>query len=140
MRGEIIFLGNKILIDDSYNSNPRALSTMLEEIYHARGRKIAVLGDMLELGGREEEFHREIGRSLANLRIDFLVTVGKLASLIGEEAVKWGMVKENFRSFSDSESASEFVEKIVKDGDVILVKGSRRLKMEVISERLKGVN
>lgn len=140
MRGEIIFLGNKILIDDSYNSNPRALTTMLEELSYAKGRKIAVLGDMLELGEREEEFHREIGRLIANLRIDFLITVGKLASLIGEEAVKWGMSRENFRAFPDSESASEFVREIVKEGDIVLVKGSRRLKMEIISERLKGTN
>ncbi len=140
MRGEIIFIGNKILIDDSYNSNPRALATMLEELSYAKGRKIAVLGDMLELGEREEGFHREIGRLIANLKTDFLVTVGKLASLMGEEAVKWGMSRENFKSFPDSESASEFVKEIVKDGDVVLVKGSRRLKMEIVSERLKGAN
>lgn len=140
MRGEIVFVGNKILIDDSYNSNPRALTIMLEELSYAKGRKIAVLGDMLELGEREEEFHREIGRLIANLKTDFLITVGKLASLMGEEAVKWGMSRENFRAFPDSESASEFVKEIVKEGDIVLVKGSRRLKMEIVSERLKGAN
>lgn len=140
MRGEIVFVGNKILIDDSYNSNPRALTIMLEELSYAKGRKIAVLGDMLELGEREEEFHREIGRLIANLKTDFLITVGKLASLMGEEAVKCGMSRENFRAFPDSESASEFVKEIVKEGDIVLVKGSRRLKMEIVSERLKGAN
>lgn len=140
MRGEIVFVGNKILIDDSYNSNPRALTIMLEELSYTKGRKIAVLGDMLELGEREEEFHREIGRLIANLKTDFLITVGKLASLMGEEAVKWGMSRENLRAFPDSESASEFVKEIVKEGDIVLVKGSRRLKMEIVSERLKGAN
>ncbi len=141
MRGEITSIGKIILIDDSYNSNPKALATMLEELSYVKGkRKIAVLGDMLELGEREEEFHREIGKIVGKIRIDKLITVGKLASLIGEEAVKYGMERENFRSFPDSESGSDFVKELVKDEDVILVKGSRRLKMEIITERLKGGN
>lgn len=141
MRGEILFVNKIILIDDSYNSNPKALTTMLEELSLAKGRrKIAIVGDMLELGDKEEEFHREIGRIVARFKIDNLITVGKLASLIGEEAVICGMARENVLSFSDSESASKFVEEFVHEGDVILVKGSRRLKMETISEKLKGAN
>lgn len=139
MRGEILNLDKIILINDSYNSNPKALKTMLEELSWVKGkRKIAVLGDMLELGEMEEEFHKEIGRIVAELKLDNLLTVGKLASLIGEEAIKLGMEKERVRFFSDSESASEFLKNFVREGDVILVKGSRRLKMEIISERLKG--
>jgi len=139
MRGEIFFLGKIILIDDSYNSNPKATSTMLEELSCSKGkRKIAVLGDMLELGEREVEFHRDIGKLVAKLGIDALITVGSLASFIGEEAIKWGMAEDRIISFPDSESASSFVKEFVKDGDVVLVKGSRRLKMEIISEKLKG--
>lgn len=141
MRGEILFINKMILIDDSYNSNPKALSTMLEELALTKGkRKIAIVGDMLELGEKEEEFHREMGRIVAKLKIDNLITVGKLASLIGEEAINCGMERKNIFSFSDSKSASEFVEEFVQEGDVILVKGSRRLKMETISEKLKGAN
>lgn len=139
MRGEIFNSGKIILIDDSYNSNPKALATMLEELSWAKGRrKIAILGDMLELGEREEEFHREMGRLIAKLGLDGLLTVGKLASLMGETAIESGMEKEKVIFFPDSESASEFLKEFIQEGDVILVKGSRRLRMEIISERLKG--
>ncbi len=141
MRGEIFFLGKMILIDDSYNSNPKALATMLEELSHIKGkRKIAVLGDMLELGEKEDEFHREMGRIVEKHRIDVLITVGRLAFLIGDEALKFGMKRENVYFFSDSQSASKFIKEFVEDGDVILVKGSRGVKMEIISEKLKGEN
>ncbi len=138
MRGEIWFAGKKIIINDSYNSNPKALETMLEELSYVKNkRKIVVLGDMLELGEREEEFHRNIGRVLHRTKVDKLITVGKLAHFIGEEAMRYGMAPENIFAFEDSESASEFVKEIVSDGDVILVKGSRRLKMERVSDKLK---
>ncbi|MGQ9617386.1 MAG: UDP-N-acetylmuramoyl-tripeptide--D-alanyl-D-alanine ligase [Candidatus Aminicenantia bacterium] len=138
MRGEIYFLKNIVLINDSYNSNPKALETMLEELFYVRGkRKIAVLGDMLELGEREEEFHRNIGKAIVKYGIDNLITVGELSKFIGDEAIKSGMGKEQIFNFSDSESVVKFLKEFLSEGDIVLVKGSRKMRMEIISEKLK---
>lgn len=113
------------LIDDSYNSSPVAAETALATLRALRGRrKIAMLGDMLELGGFAEEEHRKIGR-IAGSFVDQLVTVGKRARWIGESAMEAGLTKEKIQEFADSETAGKWMAEHCMAGDVILLKGSQ---------------
>lgn len=112
------------IIDDSYNSSPVAAFEALDTLRILRGkRKIAILGDMLELGVYSEEEHRKIGRTCGAF-LDTLAVVGKRAKLIAEEAKKAGM-KGELRSFPDAIGAGKWVAGILRAGDVVLVKGSQ---------------
>jgi UDP-N-acetylmuramoyl-tripeptide--D-alanyl-D-alanine ligase len=99
---------------------------------------MAVLGDMLELGEREVEFHRQAGRQVAKLGWDELVTVGSLSKHMVEGAYAAGMKKNQIHSFDDSDEAAEKIESLIREGDLVLVKGSRKIKTEKIVERLKS--
>ncbi len=93
---------------------------------------------MLELGEDEREFHRQAGAAVARLGWDVLVAVGPLAAHIAEEAATSGLPRANILTFADSRAAAEAVGRIVRDGDLVLVKGSRGMRMETIVERLKA--
>jgi UDP-N-acetylmuramoyl-tripeptide--D-alanyl-D-alanine ligase len=140
MRGCLIALAKNIkLIDDSYNSNPVALESALKGLAEfSSKRRVAVLGDMLELGEREVEFHLQAGRQVAKLRWDELVTVGSLSKHMVEGALGAGMKKNQIFSFDDSDEAAEKIESLLQEGDLVLVKGSRKIKTEKIVERLKS--
>jgi UDP-N-acetylmuramoyl-tripeptide--D-alanyl-D-alanine ligase len=126
-----------LLIDDSYNSNPAALESVLTDLARLPfSRKVAVLGDMLELGKQEAAFHIRAGKQVKNLGWDMLITVGPLARHMAEGALKAGMKKEQVVCFEDSEKASEKIKALLKPGDLVLVKGSRGMKTERIVERL----
>ncbi|MBN2245884.1 MAG: UDP-N-acetylmuramoyl-tripeptide--D-alanyl-D-alanine ligase [Candidatus Aminicenantes bacterium] len=139
MRGTIFYLKSKIiLIDDSYNSNPYALDRSLHSLAGIKtGRKIAVLGDMREMGKNTENYHLEAGRLVYQLKIDILMTVGKLAEKIAEGAANSGMDKNKIFSFEKPDEAVRKLIPILKDNDIILVKGSRAVEMEKIVEFLK---
>jgi UDP-N-acetylmuramoyl-tripeptide--D-alanyl-D-alanine ligase len=139
MRGVLIELeGGGRLYDDSYNSNPRALEATLKSLGALpAARKVAVLSDMLELGEDEREFHRQAGAAVAQCGWDVLVAVGPLAAHIAEEAVTSGMPRRNVSNFPDSEAAAKAINRIVRDGDLVLVKGSRGMKMEIVVDKLK---
>ncbi|MFW6131731.1 MAG: UDP-N-acetylmuramoyl-tripeptide--D-alanyl-D-alanine ligase [Candidatus Aminicenantaceae bacterium] len=138
-RGKLIRLKTNIkVIDESYNSNPSALKEALNnltELYSKR--KIAVLGDMLELGKREKTFHIQAGQYLARLKWDILITVGPLGKFIAKGALSSGMNKNNVASFADPEEAGNRLLHILKEGDLVLVKGSRGVKTDTIIEQLK---
>ena len=144
MRGSLVFLEKDIkLIDDSYNSNPKALESALKGLAALPSkRKIAVLGDMLELGKKEAEFHFQAGRQVAKWCWDVLVGVGALSQHMLKGALSAGMDKSQAFSFHDSEEAADKVFSLLEKGDFILVKGSRAVKMEKIimglKEKLKG--
>jgi len=140
MRGEVFALENDILlVDDSYNSNPAALEGALRDLSTLGARrKVAVLGDMLELGDEEETYHEQAGRQAWENGWDILVTVGPLGRSIGRGAVSAGMDPECIFSFPDADRASEHIKEIVKRGDLVLVKGSRGMQTEKIAARLKG--
>jgi len=142
-------LNDSIIIDDSYNSSPTALAAALStlaEIAMPAGRqegakrKIAVLGDMMELGSYSAEEHKKAGtlvaKSLDVVRGDLLITVGQRAKGIKEGAMAAGMSESSVISFDDSFEASEKVKGIIKAGDVILVKGSQSPRMERITKAL----
>jgi UDP-N-acetylmuramoyl-tripeptide--D-alanyl-D-alanine ligase len=126
-----------VVIDDSYNASPVATEEALSTLRLIEGfpRKIAVLGDMLELGKFSEEEHERIGervRGTANL----LVTVGDQAKGIAAGALKEGMDGARVFQFNNSKETAEFLKKEIREGDVILVKGSQSIRTERIVEKI----
>ena len=140
MRGILIRLAGGVhLLDDSYNSNPKALEDALRHFVRLPAkRKVAVLADMLELGPEAAEFHRQAGRLVARLGWDLLVAVGPLAREMAAAAAAEGMLAASILSFPDADAAAEAVLGLVRDGDLVLVKGSRGMKTEQVVARLKS--
>lgn len=139
MRGTIVHLKNNInLIDDSYNSNPAALESALKGLSDLPAkRKIAVLGDMLELGEKEVEYHLQAGKHVAQSGWDLLVTIGPLSRHMVEGALSAGMREDRTFSFEDSEQAAAQIWSLLQEGDLVLVKGSRKIESDKIVEELK---
>lgn len=128
------------IIDDSYNSSPDAAMSALDSLKLVRctgaGRKIVVLGDMMELGKYASDEHRRVGARVAEVA-NMLVVVGPRSDMATVEgAVTGGMQKENIHSFDSASEAGEYLVSIVASGDVILVKGSQSMRMERVSAAL----
>ncbi|MBI2628047.1 MAG: UDP-N-acetylmuramoyl-tripeptide--D-alanyl-D-alanine ligase [Candidatus Niyogibacteria bacterium] len=124
------------ILDDTYNSSPQALHAALDVLRDIpAGRKIAVLGDMLELGKHTIEVHQEAGRRLKGI-VDILLTVGPRGKFIAEEAGESGFNKENIYYFSDSRAAGKKLQDLIKEDDLILIKGSQGVRMERITEEV----
>ncbi len=123
------------IIDDSYNASPTSSLAALNLLAELEGRRIAVLGDMLELGSYEEDGHRKVGRRVAEVA-DKLVTVGALGATIGREAIAIGMQEDDVFFAEDNEEAIRVLGDLVAEGDLILVKGSRGTHMEDIVAEL----
>jgi UDP-N-acetylmuramoyl-tripeptide--D-alanyl-D-alanine ligase len=139
MRGILAELSGGVrLYDDSYNSNPRALEAALKSLGALpAGRKVAVLADMLELGEDEREFHRQAGAAVVRWGWDILVAVGPLAAHIAEEAATSGMPRGDILTFPDSRAAAAEINGLVRDGDLVLVKGSRGMRTDIIVDKLR---
>ena len=141
-RGEVLRLrGGVTLIDDSYNSSPAALRCALEAIREAspRGRRVAILGEMLELGPQSEVLHEECGRVAAAVGLDRLVTVGgRPAKALAAAAAAAGMTRASVRHVATSPAAADAAVGLVRSGDLVLVKGSRGLRTDIVVERLKS--
>jgi UDP-N-acetylmuramoyl-tripeptide--D-alanyl-D-alanine ligase len=139
-RGEVVPLARGIRVfDDCYNSSPGALLRSLEVIRDtaARGRKVAVLGEMLELGAFAEALHRACGRAVVQAGVTRLVTVGGApARILAEAAREAGLAAPDVTYVADSEQAAEQIVGIVSEGDLVLVKGSRGVRLERVVERL----
>jgi UDP-N-acetylmuramoyl-tripeptide--D-alanyl-D-alanine ligase len=138
-RGVLIRLASSVeLIDDSYNSSPRALASALKSLASLPARRrIAVLGDMLELGEKEIEFHAEAGQEVVARGWDVLITVGRLSLHLAEAARAAGLDPGHIFSFASSEEAAAKAVSLIRAGDLILVKGSRGMRMEFIADRIK---
>lgn len=124
------------ILDDSYNSNPWAALSALEYFNKlARGKKIAVLGDMLELGDYNETAHRELGREVAKSDFEVVIGVGKSTKFLIEEVSK---KSENTRTylFTNVNEALPVVRSLVKDGTSVLVKGSRSIGLDKLVAQL----
>ncbi|HEX9015186.1 MAG TPA: UDP-N-acetylmuramoyl-tripeptide--D-alanyl-D-alanine ligase [Chloroflexota bacterium] len=124
------------IVDDSYNASPASTLAALNLLADLDGRKVAVLGDMLELGPYTEEGHRMVGRRAADVA-DILVVVGELAAIVGHEAIASG---KNAGSVVFAESNNAAVERLLEllgPGDCVLVKGSRGMRMEEIVEGIR---
>jgi UDP-N-acetylmuramoyl-tripeptide--D-alanyl-D-alanine ligase len=120
-----------IVLDDTYNASPASSIAALNLLEELVGRKIAVLGDMLELGDFEEEGHRKVGRRAVDV-VSILITVGSRGRIIGQEALACGMAEGDVFMVEDNEQAAAHLRQIVSQGDVVLVKGSRGMEMEEI--------
>jgi UDP-N-acetylmuramoyl-tripeptide--D-alanyl-D-alanine ligase len=139
MRMEVWRLeGGKTVINDAYNANPRSMEVALETLAEVKGkgRAIAVLGDMLELGEFSESAHRQLGQKVRSLSIDFLIAMGEEAPVVVESAVRHGLERERAKVAESHSEAISILETWLQEGDWILVKGSRRMAMEKIAEGL----
>ncbi len=129
-----------LIIDDTYNSSPaaaRAALEVLKEIFIESGhRRIAIFGDMLELGNYTEQGHREVGHRAVELGIDYLVCVGEKSRDIGRGAKEAGMGEERIYYFENNSGAGSFLKQMLKEGDLILVKGSQSARMEKVVKSL----
>jgi len=140
MRGEVLlFREGFSVIDDSYNSNPRALFEMVSTVIANReGRRaIVVAGEMLELGPSGVELHREAGRQIARLGVDLLIGVRGLAEEIVKGAREGGMIANAALFAATPQDAASILIPQLRAGDLILVKGSRGVKTEIVVERIK---
>ena len=125
-----------LILDDTYNASPESTLAALNLLGELEGRRIAVLGDMLELGPYEKRGHEMVGMRAAEV-VDELVTVGELAPLIADAARRAGLSAQVITELEDSDQAIEFLDPRLCDGDVVLVKGSRGIRMDKIVSRLE---
>jgi UDP-N-acetylmuramoyl-tripeptide--D-alanyl-D-alanine ligase len=127
------------IIDDSYNASAVSTVAALDLLNDTRtnGRKIAALGDMLELGSYAEEAHRVVGRRAAQVAT-VLVAVGKLGKIIGDEALASGMSAENVIFAENRENAAEILRNLLQPGDYLLVKASRGTRLDEVVAKLKA--
>lgn len=142
MRMDITKYENNVtLVNDTYNASAESMKAALEYLARLNGtKKLAVLGDMLELGEFSESMHREVGACVVRFNIDMLITIGEQAEYIADEARAQGMKEENIMQFKDNASAIEYIEKNIKLEDTaILVKASRGMKLEVVVESIKNI-
>jgi UDP-N-acetylmuramoyl-tripeptide--D-alanyl-D-alanine ligase len=124
-----------IILDDTYNASPASTIAALNLLDELDGRKVAVLGDMLELGDYEQEGHEKVGMRALEVA-DVLITVGLRGRIIGETAVRWGMPADKVYIVEESTEVVALLEHMVTSDDVILVKGSRAVRMEEIVNAL----
>jgi UDP-N-acetylmuramoyl-tripeptide--D-alanyl-D-alanine ligase len=140
-RGDVVRLAKGlIVIDDSYNANPTATQGALDVLRTSRtpGRRVAVLGEMLELGERSTILHEAVGRAAAG-RVDLLVTVGGApARALAEGAIAAGLARPNVQYFQTSDEAAASTASLVRAGDLVLVKGSRGVQTDKVVDRLKA--
>ncbi len=131
MRGERMMHNGITIFNDCYNSNPAAARAMIDVLAAENApRRIAVLGEMLELGGRTEPLHREIGRYVAESGMDVLIALRGAASYMADEAKKAGMSGGAAYFFEDPDEAGQFLKRIAQPGDAVLFKGSRGVHVE----------
>jgi UDP-N-acetylmuramoyl-tripeptide--D-alanyl-D-alanine ligase len=139
MRGEVLdFAVGFTVVDDSYNSNPRSLLNMVRTIAEEgreRRRRIVVAGEMLELGDEEAKLHRDAGKQIAGAGVDVLWGVRGLAQEMVNGAAEAGLKATRF--FPDSEAVAEAIVSEVREGDLILVKGSRGVATDKVVSELR---
>jgi UDP-N-acetylmuramoyl-tripeptide--D-alanyl-D-alanine ligase len=130
------------LVDDSYNASPSAVRAMLAALAATpvTGRRVAVLGEMLELGASSRALHESCGRAVADAGVDELVVIGgPAADGVVDGAVAGGLVRARVHRFADSASAVAEVPHFVRGGDLVLVKGSRGTRTDLVADGLKQV-
>jgi len=141
-RGEVSRLGRGItLVDDSYNSSPAALAKALDALATERAahRRVAVLGEMRELGDFSDALHRESGRRAAAAHVDLLIAVGgSPARSLADAAVEAGMSGSAVHHFETSDAAAAAALDLLKAGDVVLVKGSRGTRTDIVADAIKA--
>jgi UDP-N-acetylmuramoyl-tripeptide--D-alanyl-D-alanine ligase len=133
-------LAGYTVIDDTYNANPTSMRAALQVLldYPGAARRVAVLGDMLELGELARSAHLELGAAVAKSAIDELITVGPLARGIAEGAIGAGFEPSKVHSFASNEETATFLRRTQQPGQLVLIKGSRGMRMEEIVAALEA--
>lgn len=132
-RAAFIDTGKVKLIDDSYNANPDSVNCGIDSLVKLSGRKVCILGDMLELGSDEKKLHYSCGEYAAKNGVDLVLTCGELSENTAEGAGKIG------RHFESREELIKALPELIHEGDNVLVKASRRQRFEEISEAIKAL-
>jgi len=140
MRGETLELSGIRIINDAYNANPDSVQAGLEafESLSHTGRRVLILGDMLELGEEALKYHERLGASLTKFSFELALLVGPLSGAVIDSAVKAGIDKEKLIGFADSSDAASEALILLKQGDLVYVKGSRGIGLEKIIVLLKS--
>ena len=140
MRSQIIAHRGIQIISDCYNANPASMKAAIEVLaqWTPARERLAVLGDMLELGAESRQMHREVGQFLAGRRVSRLIACGSLGRDIADGARRAGMAVSTIVEVPDAAAATELVRATARQGDVVLVKASRGMKMEQVVEGLAG--
>jgi len=138
MRLQLSRVSGVTLLNDAYNANPNSTRAAIETLMSLpnRGRRVAVLGDMLELGVHSDRYHDEIGELAGNCELDLLVCVGKKAKRIASSAKAAGFDKSRIVIYPDAMSAARASVRRVKSGDLILLKGSRGIGLEAVAKAI----
>jgi UDP-N-acetylmuramoyl-tripeptide--D-alanyl-D-alanine ligase len=137
-RGVVVPYRGATIYDDTYNSNPYALASALTLLKQADAtRRIAIIGDMLELGERELEYHRESGRAIPQ-EVDAVIAVGRRAKSLLDGAREAGFADDKLHHFDDAQSAGEFLKDFIREGDLVLIKASRGIGLDKIVTMLEG--
>jgi UDP-N-acetylmuramoyl-tripeptide--D-alanyl-D-alanine ligase len=140
-RGEVVRLAQGvILIDDSYNASPAATRRALDVLRDGAGRRVAVLGEMLELGDQSIALHEDVGRTAAAAHLDLLIAIGGEASrALVDAAVGGGLAAARTRHFATTDEAADAAAALIQPGDLVLVKGSHGIRTDKVVDRLKTV-
>ena len=136
-RMEIEKIKNITIIKDYYNASVDSINSTLSYLSNLKGRKIAVLGDMLELGGYSKSLHEMVGKSVYEKGIDILITVGSDAEYIASEALKLGFNKNNIFTYIHNREASLKLLSILESGDIVLLKASHGMNFKEIYSLVK---
>ena len=131
-RSNIIHTDDHIIIDDCYNANPVSMKAALDMLSLWEGRKVALLGDMFELGSDEKKLHFEVGEHAGKNGIDLLLAVGDLASNLADGAISAGMDETAVIRLKDTDEAKEKISEYIKKGDALLIKASHGMHFEKI--------
>ena len=127
------------VIDDTYNAAPESTVAALELLAELPGRRVAILGDMLELGPYEQSGHESVGKAAA-IAADYLILVGERSRITAQAAVNAGFQESNLTWYPNSEIAADSAAQLIQPGDSILIKGSNSMRMNKIIAALKGVD
>jgi UDP-N-acetylmuramoyl-tripeptide--D-alanyl-D-alanine ligase len=140
MRTELLHIGSLTVINDCYNANPASMKNALEILIRLdadqKRRSVFVCGDMAELGDSEQDLHQQLGRQIAKANINVLITVGNLAALAADAAKQENSALSTHK-FASAAELCIGLHNLIKDSDIILVKGSRVNKLETVVEKLK---
>ncbi|MNJ47804.1 UDP-N-acetylmuramoyl-tripeptide--D-alanyl-D-alanine ligase [compost metagenome] len=139
MRIEIIACDNGVtILNDAYNASPTSMKAAIDVLQNMNGyhKKIAILGDMLELGAQEQQFHMEIGRLLNQSKIDYLFTIGDLGKCIAAGA-RERLDENNIYAYTNKVELAHKLEEMLSPNDVVLVKASRGMALEKVVEQIK---
>ncbi len=137
MRLDIIKLNDITIINDAYNASVESMKASIEVLKNYKQRKVAILGDMFEMGEYEEVGHKAVGE-FASDKVDILITIGKASMFIRQKALENGFLEDNSYHFNTKDDAIRCLSKIIKNNDVVLIKASRGMKLEELINHLNS--